>query len=325
MTAPDGYPVRRDIVDRPGGAAPPAPRAGSFLGDVLLGLSRPQKTLSPKYFYDLEGSRLFDEITRLPEYYPTRTELAILRDHGRALAHLIPPGAALLEFGSGSTEKIRILLRSAPNISTYVPIDVSGEFIEGEAARLRADLPDLEILPVVADFAQTISLPPAMLDRPRVGFFPGSTIGNFEPEDAAALLRHFAQLLGPGSLLILGVDLVKAPEVLDAAYDDAAGVTARFNLNLLARINRELGADFDLAAFRHRAFFNRERSRIEMHLVSTRRQSVRLGGRLIRFESGETIHTENSYKFTRASFAPLAARAGWDVAESFTDPAELFA
>ena len=296
-----------------------------FLQDVLDGLGRPRKTISAKYFYDLEGSRLFEEITRLPEYYPTRTELSILSSRADAIAALVPDGATIVEFGAGSTEKIRILLRALPRLAAYVPVDVSGEFLAAEAARLRADMPDLEVLPVTGDFTGPIRLPAGLGTRSLVGFFPGSTIGNFEPEMAGDLLARFAELLGPGALLVIGVDLVKDNAVLDAAYDDAAGVTARFNRNLLVRINRELGADFDLDAFAHRAFFDRAKSRIEMHLVSRRDQVVRIAGHEIAFRAGETIHTENSYKYTPASFEALAARAGWSRAELFGDAEGLFA
>ena len=277
-----------------------------FLADVLDGLSLPQKTIPAKYFYDLAGSCLFDEITRLPEYYPTRTELSILRDQAAEIGRLAPDGAAVIEFGAGSSEKIRVLLDALPGVASYVPVDVSGDFLQAEAERLRADRPGLAVLPVVGDFTRRVVLPDAIAGQPRIGFFPGSTIGNFEPEMAGWLLGRFAELLGPGALLVLGVDLVKNVAVLDAAYDDAAGVTARFNLNLLSRINRELGADFDLEGFRHRAGFHRDRSRVEMHLVSTQDQDVLIAGERIHFQAGETIHTENSYKYTPDAFGRLA-------------------
>jgi dimethylhistidine N-methyltransferase len=296
-----------------------------FLADVLDGLARPQKTLSAKYFYDLEGSRLFEEITRLPEYYPTRTELSILRDRAHEIGQLSRPGLAVVEFGSGSSEKIRTLLGALSDVSIYVPVDVSGEFLKGEAAQLRADRPDLEVIPLVGDFTGPLTLPAEVRARPRLGFFPGSTIGNFEPEAAGKLLSSFAALLGQGSSLLIGVDLVKPDAILNAAYDDAAGVTGRFNLNLLRRINRELGADFDLGGFAHRAFFNRAKSRVEMHLVSLRAQEVRVGGRTIRFDAGETIHTENSYKYQPEDLEALAMRSGWLRETMLTDPNGLFA
>ena len=300
-------------------------RDPAFLADVIDGLSRPQKTISAKYFYDLEGSKLFDEITRLPEYYPTRTELSILRDQAREIGRLSRPGLAVVEFGAGSSEKIRSLLRALPQVSLYVPIDVSGDFVEGEAAQLRADRPDLEVVPVIGDFTGEMLLPPEARNRPLLGFFPGSTIGNFEPEQAGRLLARFAALLGEGASLLIGVDLVKPDAILNAAYDDAAGVTAQFNLNLLRRINRELGADFDLAGFAHRAAFNRAQSRVEMHLVSLRAQEVRLGDATMRFAAGETIHTENSYKYRPEDFEALAIRSGWLRERMLTDPNGLFA
>jgi dimethylhistidine N-methyltransferase len=296
----------------------------SFARDVLEGLNAEPKWLSAKYFYDVEGSRLFELITRLPEYYPTRTELRILKENAAAIAALIPDGAALVEFGSGANTKVRILLQAAPEISTYVPVDISAEFLAEEASTLQRDFPRLSVLPVAADFTRPFDLPLVVRARPRVGFFPGSTIGNFEPEDAEAFLRHAARILGRGACLIVGVDLVKDTQILHAAYNDAEGITARFNLNLLARINRELGADFDLASFEHKAFYNSEFRRIEMHLVSNRRQRVLLDGNAIEFEPGKTIHTENSYKYTLSGFSELARRAGWTPRAAWTDPDHYF-
>lgn len=296
----------------------------SFLDDVRAGLSKPQKALSPKYFYDEAGSALFEAITRLPEYYPTRTEIGILDACGPEIAALLPAHAALVEFGSGSTVKLRRLLRHLDTLAAYVPVDVSGEFLRGQAEVLRGDFPDLRVEPVVADFTRDFDLPASLDGLPRAGFFPGSTIGNFEPQAAAALLRHVAATFGAGARLIVGVDLVKDKAVLDAAYDDAAGVTAAFNLNLLTRINREIGADFDLDAFAHQAFFDPDHSRIEMHLVSRRAQTVTVAGIPIAFASGETIHTENSYKYTVESFRALARSAGWEGRAVWTDPDRLF-
>lgn len=296
----------------------------SFLQDVVAGLRAPQKHLSAKYFYDRRGSDLFEQITRLPEYYPTRTELAILDSYGPEIAAGLPPGAALVEFGSGSTAKVRRLLPHLADLSTYVPIDVSEEFLRSEAEELGRDFPRLRVEPVAADFTKPVTLPDDLRDAPKVGFFPGSTIGNFEPEIAAALLGSFARTLGAGATLIVGIDLVKDKAVLDAAYDDAAGVTAAFNLNLLARINRELGADFDLDAFAHQAFFDENLGRIEMHLVSRRSQLVTVAGVPFHFASGETIHTENSYKYTVPGFRALARGAGWEHARVWTDPDALF-
>ncbi len=300
-------------------AAPSIAAAGRFAADVLAGLSAKPKRLPPKYFYDSAGSALFERITQLPEYYPTRCELALLRDNAPAIASRFPPSCALIEFGAGSSKKARILFGAAATVEAYVPVDISGEFLHQDAALLRRDFPRLAVHPLVADFTQGFDIPAAVAALPRVGFFPGSTIGNFEPQEAARFLRHAGDMLGAGAVLVIGVDLVKDPAVLRAAYNDADGVTAKFNLNLLARINRELGADFDLTAFAHRAFYNREQSRIEMHLVSTRRQKIKVNGTAIGFRAGETIHTENSYKYTLASFAALARGSGWSPLEVWSD------
>lgn len=296
----------------------------AFARDVVAGLTASRKTLRAKYFYDEEGSRLFEEITQVPEYYPTRTELGILEENGAAIANLIPAGGALVEFGSGSTVKIRTVLRALDKLAVYVPVDISGDFIAAEASALQKDFPALRVLPVQADFTKPFALPSAAMNRPRVGFFPGSTIGNFEPGEAENFLRHAGSILGAGSHLIVGVDLLKDADVLTAAYNDSAGVTARFNLNLLTRINRELGADFDLDAFEHSAVFNDKRSRMEMHLVSRESQRVSVCGRKIDFEPGETIHTECSYKYTISSFGSLARRAGWTPVKSWTDARDYF-
>jgi dimethylhistidine N-methyltransferase len=303
--------------------APARPETSDFASDAIAGLSAERKSLSAKYFYDHDGSALFEAITALPEYYPTRTELAILNERAGEIARLIPAGAALIEFGSGSTAKARILLDAAA-VAIYVPVDISASFLDQEAAQLRRDVPRVRVLPVAADFTKPFDLPVATRSRARVGFFPGSTIGNFEPPDAARFLRHAAELLGQGAHLIVGVDLIKDVDVLEAAYNDAAGVTAAFNLNLLRRINRELGADFDLAQFRHHALYNRDRSRIEMHLVSCAPQTVRLGERTIQFGRDETIHTESSYKYSVDSFQALATDAGWSPVAVWTDPDRYF-
>ncbi|MDR3419858.1 MAG: L-histidine N(alpha)-methyltransferase [Xanthobacteraceae bacterium] len=299
--------------------APAIETANEFAADVIAGLSANPKSLPPKYFYDLAGSGLFDRITRLPEYYPTRSELALLNKHAPEMVSLLPPRAALVEFGSGSSRKARILLRAAANVEAYMPIDISGDFLRQDAARLRRDFPHLAIHPVVADFT-VLSEPPAEIAAtPRAGFFPGSTIGNFEPHEAAAFLRRAAKILGPGSVLVVGVDLAKAPDILYHAYNDAEGVTAKFNLNLLVRVNRELGANFNLAAFEHYAFYNVDKSRVEMHLASTKRQKVRIGDVTVEFRAGETIHTENSYKYSIDSFQALAHGSGWSPIQAWTD------
>lgn len=300
-------------------AAPHVGADESFAADATTGLTARPKTLPPKYFYDLTGSALFERITELPEYYPTRCEIAILHDHAPAMASMFPPGAALIEFGSGSSRKARILLSAAASVAAYIPVDISGDFLQQDLARLERDLPRLIVHPLVADFTKPYAIPAELATLPRVGFFPGSTIGNFEPAEAAAFLRHSGDMLGAGALLLVGVDLVKDEATLYRAYNDAEGVTAKFNLNLLARMNCELGADFDLAAFEHRAFFNAARSRIEMHLVSMKPQKVRVNGIDIDFDRDETIHTENSYKYSVESFQALARGAGWTPEKVFSD------
>ena len=296
----------------------------SFARDVIAGLTARPKRLSPKYFYDQAGAQLFEDITALPEYYLTRCELEILRERAPEMARFFPAGSALIEFGSGSSKKVRILLAAAPTIAAYIPVDISSEMLVQEAEELRRDYPRLAVLPVEADFTQPFSLPAEAASMAHTGFFPGSTIGNFEPHEACAFLRHAGRMLGRGATLIIGVDLVKDVSVLNAAYDDAAGVTAKFNLNLLARINRELGANFDLASFSHEAFYNAERHRIEMHLASKKRQKVRVAGRAIEFRAGETIHTENSYKYTLDSFRALARGSGWNPVAAWTDAGANF-
>jgi len=296
----------------------------AFLADVRDGLSKKQKALSPKYFYDSAGSDLFEAITRLPEYYPTRTEVGILDRSGPEMAALLPARAALVEFGSGSTIKLRRLLRHLDKLAAYVPVDVSGEFLRSQAEVLSGDFPHLRVEPLVADFTRDFDLPESLRDMPRAGFFPGSTIGNFEPSEAEDLLRRFGRILGAGAHMIVGVDLVKDAAILERAYDDAAGVTAAFNLNLLTRINRELAGRFDLGAFSHRAVFNPQASRIEMHLVSAGAQDVGIGSDTVAFADGETIHTESSYKYTVETFRALVERAGWTWIQVWTDPEGLF-
>jgi len=298
--------------------------ATAFAADVLEGLAATPKRLPAKYFYDEAGSRLFERITELPEYYPTRTELRILESSAESIAGLADPGATLIEFGSGSTAKARLLLRHMASVRAYVPVDISAEFVNGEAARLQADFPALRVLPVAADFTGAFELPAAVKAGPRLGFFPGSTIGNLEPHEVTGFLRRAKRALGQAAAFVVGVDLVKDPEVLYAAYNDSQGVTAQFNRNLLVRINRELGADFDVSAFEHHAFYHRELRRIEMHLASLRRQKVRILSKCFEFRAGETIHTENSYKYTIESFAALARGAGWSIGAVWTDPERYF-
>jgi dimethylhistidine N-methyltransferase len=291
---------------------------------MLAGLSRRPRRISPKFFYDAAGSQLFDRICELPEYYPTRTELRILGECAAEIAEQVGPDAEIVEFGAGSLTKVRLLLDALEAPKRYLPIDISGEHLEAAAERLKADYPALAVQPIAADYTMPMVLPAPLAGAgKRVGFFPGSTIGNFEPDEALAFLQLAARMLRGGGLLI-GVDLVKAPDRLHAAYNDAQGVTAAFNLNLLRRANAELDADFDLDAFAHSAFYNAPKQRIEMHLVSRRAQTVSLGGERFELEDGETIHTEYSHKFTVDGLRALAVKAGFRPGKVWTDPERLF-
>ena len=298
-------------------------QTSAFARDVIDDLSRHPKRLSPKYFYDAEGSELFEQITRLPEYYPTRSELSILRDRSGAISAGFPKGSALVEFGAGATTKARLLLNQC-DFGAYVPVDISGDFLTMQAEALRKDFPELDIFPVTADFTAPFPLPDAVSAMPKVGFFPGSTLGNFEPHEACAFLRGARDILGEGAQMVIGVDLEKDERVLYDAYNDSAGVTARFNLNVLTRINRELGGNFEISGFMHRAIYNRDRHRIEMHLIARKAQSARVLGRNFSFRAGETIHTENSYKYSLDRFSALAHGSGWKPRQSFTDRDGMF-
>ncbi len=291
---------------------------------VLAGLSQPQKTLPCFLFYDARGSELFEEITRLPEYYPTRTETGILEAKIGDIARRAQPGGVLVEFGSGSSRKTEILLRALPELSAYAPVDVSQSALDEACERLARGFPALRVIPTLGDFATPLELPREIATRPRLGFFPGSTIGNFAPSEACDLLSHMAQTLGPQSRLIIGVDLRKDVSILGAAYNDAAGVTAEFNANILVRLNREMEANFNLDRFAHEAVFNTAESRIEMHLVSLEAQRVSVLGRSFDFSPGESIHTENSYKYTIPQFKALARRAGFIPQRVWTDRDHLF-
>jgi dimethylhistidine N-methyltransferase len=300
------------------------PAQRMFANDMMAALASRPRRISPKYFYDEQGSHLFDRICELREYYPTRTELAILTARAHEMAVQMGPRAEIVEFGAGSLRKVRLLLDAMDAPARYVPIDISGDHLSRSAAVLQRDYPGLEVQPVVADYTQRLSLPAAARNAGlRVGFFPGSTIGNFNRQEALQFLQMAAQVLEGGALL-LGVDLIKDPDVLHAAYNDAQGVTAAFNLNLLARANRELGTQFVLEQFAHSAFYNAPEQRIEMHLVSRQRQTVSLRGETFVFEEGETLHTENSYKFTIDGLRRLASEAGFRPGPVWTDPDRLF-
>lgn len=301
------------------------PELEDFESAVLDGLSGTPKTLPCKFFYDQEGSRLFDLICELPEYYPTRTEIALLEARAGEMADLMGPHCHVIEFGSGSSIKIRTVLNALDAPAACTAVDISRDHLLAAARDLAVEYPDVEITAICADYTQPfdVSKPNNHPDARRVGFFPGSTIGNFAPDEAAEFLKGAAKILSGGDFLV-GVDLKKDKARLDAAYDDAQGVTAAFNLNLLTRINRELGADFKLDGFAHQAFFNEALGRIEMHLRSLRAQTVKIGDAVFEFKADETIHTENSYKYSIGEFQALAARAGFTALHSWTDPDALF-
>lgn len=295
------------------------------LGEIIRGLRRPQKTLSPKFFYDDRGSQLFEDITRLPEYYLTNAELAIMRDHIRDIADLVGPQASLIEYGSGSSMKTRILLENLRDLAVYVPVDISREHLLAAANSLASDFPDLEILPVAADFTQPFDLPnPKVMPLRNIVYFPGSTIGNFAPYAANRLLNVMHQEAGQDGALLIGVDLQKDKKTLEDAYNDSEDVTAEFNLNVLRRLNREFDADFDLDQFEHRAIYNDDHGRVEMYLVSQLPQVVSISGEMISFRENETILTEHSHKHTLGGFQNMAERAGFIVHTVWTDEEELF-
>ncbi len=297
-----------------------------FLSDALDGLGQPQKTLPCKYFYDEIGSRLFEEICETPEYYVTRTETELLKKVAGEVSEACGPGTQVMEFGSGAGEKIRLLLHALKNPTEYIPIDISSEILMASAVRLREEFPGLRVSPFEMDYTRTADwaqLPKVGAAR-RIVFFPGSTLGNFLPGEALAFMHRLHETARPGGALLVGVDLRKSPEVLEAAYNDAEGVTAAFNLHLLERIREELGADVPLDAFVHRALWNETQSRIEMHLLCLREHTWRLGGQSIHFRQGETIHTENSYKYTVEGFQDLARQAGLNPRHVWTDAHAYF-
>lgn len=312
----DSYLANTAVVD---------PAHIGFYADVVAGLAQRPKRLPCKYFYDRRGSQLFEAICRLDEYYLTRTELAIMRRYAGQIADQIGPDAMLIELGSGSSTKTRLLLDHLKEPAAYVPVDISGSHLKATAGRLRSDYRHIDIMPVCTDFTSDFEVPrPRRTPSRRTVYFPGSTIGNFVPEAATALLGQMAAISGRGGGLLIGIDLQKDAAVIEAAYNDSAGITAKFNLNLLRRINRELDADFDLDAFRHLAFYDDRHQRVDIRLVSLYEQRVRIGEHIIEFASGEAIHTEYSHKYTVDGFARLAGRVGLVLHRCWTDPRQYF-
>ena len=297
----------------------------AFRADALKGLAQSRKSLPSRWLYDDRGSELFEEITRLPEYYPTRTETAMLREHAGEIAEFCGEGVSLFEYGAGAGIKTEILVAALAAPRLYVPIDIAGDFLDQTVARFRERFPGLATRPIVADFTREFGLPEWVPDGPRVGFFPGSTIGNLDGREAALFLQRLRGLVGAHGRAIIGVDLKKSLDILIPAYDDPAGVTAQFDLNLLVRINRELDGDFVVGGFRHCAVWNEQESAIEMHLVSLTAQSATVSGRRFDFDAGETIHTESSRKYDVGGFGALAVGNGWEVARVWTDEHRLFA
>ncbi len=297
----------------------------SFRHDVLSGLSRPRKTLPPRWLYDDRGCALFEEITRLPEYYPTRTETAILTDNAEEIAAFCGDDAVMLEYGAGAGIKTRIVIDALPSLRLYVPIDIAADFLQQTAERLARQFPSLRTLPIVGDFTADLHLPSSIPTANRFGFFPGSTIGNLDPDEAASFLARLRRHVGGTGRCIIGGDLKKDVGMLIDAYDDSQGVTAAFNLNLLQRINRELDGTFAPDRFRHRAVWNEPEGAVEMHLESMVPQTVVVAGRPFRFQAGETIHTESSRKYSIASFAALAAGSGWQCDRVWMDGDQKFA
>ena len=293
--------------------------------EVLHGLRKPQKELPSKYLYDAQGSQIFDRITALDDYYPTRVEAAIMTRHIDEIVEAIGAGAMLIDYGSGNSAKARRLLERLEDPNAYVPIDISREHLMAAARQLREDFPHIEVLPVAADYTRSFELPlPSNPPKRRVGFFPGSTIGNFEPLLAERFLERIADTCGPGGGLVIGADLAKEPSALHRAYNDSEGVTAEFNCNILRHVNRELGADFDCEQFVHYAPYNPTERRVEMHLVSLAEQTARIDGTAIAFETGESIWTESSYKYTRRAFEELAAAAGFEPQRAWLDESHWF-
>lgn len=297
----------------------------SEIREIVAGLSRPQKMISPKYFYDERGSQLFDEITKLPEYYLTDAELEIMRTNVDEMAALIGKTASLIEFGSGSSLKTRILLEHIDSLAAYVPVDISEDHLWSSARQLRAEFPGLDVLPVVADFTKTFSLPtPIVMPLKNVVYFPGSTIGNFEHDTAMDLLRVMHEEAADGGALLIGVDLQKDAHVIDHAYNDDAGLTAEFNLNMLRHLNKSYGTNFDLDSFEHSAIYDEDQGRVVIELISQAEQTVEVGNTEIELADGETILTEYSHKYTLEGFAEMARNAGFTVEKVWTDADQLF-
>ncbi|MGY2734730.1 L-histidine N(alpha)-methyltransferase [Sphingomonas sp. UYP23] len=311
--------LKQEIEDGQASLADPA-----FRQDVLRGFDAHPRAIPARWFYDRAGSELFEQITDLPEYYPTRTETAILRAYATDIATRAGTGRAVVEFGSGSSTKTPILLE-ALDPAAYVPIDISGDFLRESSAGLASAFPGLTVLPVEADFMHPIALPMQVAQTPKLGFFPGSTIGNMIPHSSVDLLRAMKESLGEGAMLVIGMDRIKDPATLEAAYDDAQGVTAAFNLNLLTRINRELAGTIPVEQFRHRAIWNDDRARIEMHLEATQDVSFTIEGRPFTMAAGETIHTENSHKYGARDARILLRAGGWTPIAEWTDPEGKFA
>ena len=295
------------------------------LREIVEGLSQAQKTISPKYFYDERGSRLFDRITKLPEYYLTDAELEIMQDNIAEIAALVGKTASLIEFGSGSSLKTRILLENLDDLAAYVPVDISEAHLISSAQKIRAEFPGIDVRPVVADFTRPFALPsPTIMPIKNVVYFPGSTIGNFEHETAMDLLRVMHGEAGEGGALLIGVDLQKDPDIIDSAYNDSAGVTAEFNLNMLRHLNNSYDANFDLDAFEHSAIYDEDEGRVVIELVSQARQTVEIGDTEFSLADGEAILTEYSHKYTLDGFAGMAGEAGFTVEKVWTDASELF-
>jgi dimethylhistidine N-methyltransferase len=302
-----------------------AARKSIAVNEIVAGLQREEKTISPKFFYDERGSALFDEITNLPEYYPTKTEFGIMRKNIAEIAALIGPQASLIEFGSGSSSKTRVLLRHLHRLAVYVPVDISEEHLLASAEQIRSEFPALEVLPVVADFTRRFTLPdPAIMPLRNIVYFPGSTIGNFTHDAALELLKVMYDEAGDNGALLIGVDLQKDPALIERAYNDSGGVTAEFNLNMLRHLNRDYGADFDLNSFSHDAQYNEDEGRVELRLISDTEQTISIGDEEVVIDAGEGILTEYSHKYTLEGFAGMAEDAGFKVARVWSDARKLF-